>query len=291
MSLLSIFSGDSLDFTIFNTMFAANLMKIVVSVKLNLDIFMDIEEEAPVNEKTLQLIELYEKYNLFHIHEESSMTKSQLSSVLMQALKDQSRTFLRCSCILFNFLTKIPLPEEMTLVDTFEVMAKYLNLGVNILDYFEDSPMLKFMIQCAEHKAIEVYRNKLKSGDQNLVPIVPALSPIRQLVSLPEDYSDLINSVSSFTCKNNEREDSRNPTMCLVCGEIICSQTYCCQRELNKQQVGACNYHNEVCGAGAGIYLRIRDAEVLLLGQNSGCFLSAPYLVSLTDTFNNYFFL
>lgn len=274
------FRGDSLDFLVFNTMFAVNVMKILITAKLNLDIFMEVEEDAPMNTKTASMLELYKKYNLFYSHEGSGITESQLSSVLIQTLKDHSRTFLRCSCIFFNFLTQIPLPEEMAIVDTFEVMARYLNLNENILDYFEDSPMLNFMVQCAEHKAIDVYRDKLRSGDQNLVPIVPSLSPIRQLVSLPEDYSDLINSVSSFTCKNNEREDSRNPTMCLVCGEIICSQTYCCQRELNKQQVGACNYHNEVCGAGAGIYLRIRDAEVLLLGQNSGCFLSAPYLVS-----------
>lgn len=261
-------------------MFAANLMKIIVTVKLNLDIFMDIEEEATVNKKTASMLELYKKYNLFYNQEGSTTTDAQLSSLLIQTLKDHSRTYLRCSCIFFNFLTQIPLPDEMAIVDTFEVMTRYLNINENVLDYFEDSPLLKFMVQCAEHKAIQVYREKLRSGDQNLVPIVPPLSPIRQLVSLPDDYSDLINSVSSFTCKNNEREDSRNPTMCLVCGEIICSQTYCCQRELNKQQVGACNYHNEVCGAGCGVYLRIRDAEVLLLGQNSGCFLSAPYLVS-----------
>jgi E3 ubiquitin-protein ligase UBR2 len=72
--------------------------------------------------------------------------------------------------------------------------------------------------------------------------------------------------------------------MCLVCGEILCSQTYCCQRELNKVSVGACNYHTEVCGLGAGIYLRIRDAEILLLGQNTGCFLSAPYLDDYGET-------
>jgi E3 ubiquitin-protein ligase UBR2 len=144
--------------------------------------------------------------------------------------------------------------------------------------------MLKFLIQCAEHKAVDGYRTKHKAGDQHLTPIVPATASVRQLVSLPDDYSDLMNSVSLFTCRNNEREDSRNPTMCLVCGEILCSQTYCCQRELNKQPVGACNFHTEVCGAGAGIYLRIRDAEVLLLGQNTGCFLSAPYLDDYGET-------
>jgi E3 ubiquitin-protein ligase UBR2 len=276
--------GDSLDFTIFNTMFAVNLMKILVTAKVNCDTYMDSDEEISDNEEAVKISSIYESFNIYRTTNTDPTSNRNISSQLIQTLKDQSRTFLRCSCILFHFLTQVPLPDEMAMDDSFEVMAEYLNIDVNITNYFKDSSMLNFMIQCAQHKAVEVYYNRLKADEQNLIPIVPALAPIRQLVSLPDDYSDLINSVSTFTCKNNEREDSRNPTMCLVCGEVICSQTYCCQRELNKQQVGACNYHTEVCGAGAGIYLRIRDAEILLLGQSTGCFLSAPYLDDYGET-------
>jgi E3 ubiquitin-protein ligase UBR2 len=144
--------------------------------------------------------------------------------------------------------------------------------------------MLEFMQQTAQHTAVTNYRNKLRADEKELPATLPVNPPVRKLVDLPDDYSDLMNSVSLFTCCNNVREDSRNPTMCLVCGEILCSQTYCCQREINKQPVGACNYHTEVCGAGAGIFLRIRDAEILWLGQNTGAFTSAPYLDDYGET-------
>ena len=48
-----------------------------------------------------------------------------------------------------------------------------------------------------------------------------------KLVDLPEDYMDLINSVSSFTCPNNDScLESRTPTMCLICGTVCCSQVH-----------------------------------------------------------------
>jgi len=44
--------------------------------------------------------------------------------------------------------------------------------------------------------------------------------------------------------------------MCLVCGEVVCSQSYCCQTEVDGVMVGAATAHASVCGAGAGIFLR-----------------------------------
>lgn len=284
--------GDALDHTIFNTMFGVNLMKILITVKLDDVQSMDYEDDfaaGPSNEELtasdVSLLDIYEKFNIYRAGEKPEEDRLKTKKLLVEALRDQSRTFLRCSCILFHYITEVPLPDEMSVLggDTFEVMAAYLNAN-NVLPYFTESPLQKLLLQCAQHKAVENYRKKQKDGDQHLNPIVPPTAPVRQLVSLPDDYSDLMNSVSLFTCRNNEREDSRNPTMCLVCGEVLCSQTFCCQRELNKASVGACNFHTEVCGAGAGIYLRIRDAEILLLGQNSGCFLSAPYLDDYGET-------
>lgn len=283
-----ILRGDSLDFTIFNTMFAVNLVKILLTIRIE-DQYMDYDddtsESAELSTEEINMITLYEKYNIYR-ESDSCVDRNKIKRQLLEALRDQSRTFLRCSCILFHFLTEVPLPDEMKENggDLFEVMANYLNVDTNLTNYFSNSNSWDFMMQCATHTGVISYRNKLKSGDEELLPILPVNPKIRELVTLPEDYSDLMNSVSLFTCRNNEREDSRNPTMCLVCGEILCSQTYCCQREVNKASVGACNFHTEICGTGAGIYLRIRDAEILLLGQNTGSFSPAPYLDDYGET-------
>jgi len=65
-------------------------------------------------------------------------------------------------------------------------------------------------------------------------------------------------------CPNSTGSDeSRTPTLCLVCGEMLCSQSYCCQVEVNgsnsrgrQEAIGAASSHTKVCGAGTGIYLR-----------------------------------
>lgn len=51
-------------------------------------------------------------------------------------------------------------------------------------------------------------------------------------------------------------DDSRSPTMCLVCGCIVCSQSYCCQTLLDDVHVGAATAHAAACGAGMGIFIR-----------------------------------
>ncbi|XP_008481541.1 LOW QUALITY PROTEIN: E3 ubiquitin-protein ligase UBR1-like [Diaphorina citri] len=109
---------------------------------------------------------------------------------------------------------------------------------------------------------------------------------INRLINLPDDYSELINTVSLFTCPNSDREDSRNPALCLICGDMLCSQSYCCQTELFfKMSVGACTYHSHFCGAGVGMFLRVRECEVLFLASpNRGCFMSPPYLDDYGET-------
>lgn len=45
-------------------------------------------------------------------------------------------------------------------------------------------------------------------------------------------------------------------------------QSYCCQTEFpegSRVMVGACTYHAHYCGAGTGIFLRVRECKILLL--------------------------
>ena len=67
----------------------------------------------------------------------------------------------------------------------------------------------------------------------------------------------------SYRCPNSMGSDeSRIPTLCLVCGEMLCSGSFCCQVEINKpssprhNMIGAASAHMQKCGAGSGIFLR-----------------------------------
>ncbi|EPY76666.1 hypothetical protein CB1_001402047 [Camelus ferus] len=106
-----------------------------------------------------------------------------------------------------------------------------------------------------------------------------------KLIDLPEDYSSLINQASHFSCPKSGGDKSRAPTLCLVCGALLCSQSYCCQTELEGEDVGACTAHTYSCGSGVGIFLRVRECQVLFLaGKTKGCFYSPPYLDDYGET-------
>lgn len=84
---------------------------------------------------------------------------------------------------------------------------------------------------------------------------------------------------SFFRCPNSEGDESRAPVLCLICGKMLCSQSYCCQTEVSGDKIGACAAHAQNCGAGVGVFLRVRECQILLMASRSkGSFYNAPYL-------------
>ena len=67
----------------------------------------------------------------------------------------------------------------------------------------------------------------------------------------------LLSFVFWYSCPNSDGDESRAPTLCLVCGDTLCSQSYCCQTELKGHIVGAVTAHTQKCGAGIGMFLRL----------------------------------
>lgn len=193
------------------------------------------------------------------------------------------RSFLRGCCLFYHFLMDTEAPDNLTVMggDTFENMCFYLGIPIVFDQIFDDPITLTLASKWVSHPSVSKYL----AGQNTAITIIKEPRLPCKLVSLPNDYSELINAVSLFICPNSDREDSRNPTMCLVCGDMLCSQSYCCQMELNKNLVGACTYHSHVCGAGVGIFLRVRECEVLLLAAPSkGCVVSPPYVDEYGET-------
>ncbi|KAF9824715.1 hypothetical protein SFRURICE_010322 [Spodoptera frugiperda] len=175
-----------------------------------------------------------------------------------QLIKSQCHTFLRCCCLFYHFLSDINAPEELTVVkgDTWESMCGYLDMPSTFKDLV-DTPTARKKISEWVGLSTEWFNGEIPAH----VVTEPKEPP--SLIPLPEDFSELMNLVSEFSCPNSEREDSKKPTMCLVCGQILCSQSYCCQADIPKwgrsgelQRVGAVVAHCASCGGGAGVFLR-----------------------------------
>ena len=138
----------------------------------------------------------------------------------------------------------------------------------------------------ASHPTIHATLGTVASSEVSRTMSFPL--KLNSLISLPQDYSELMNNVSSFACPNfSSDESTRVPTMCLICGEVMCSQSYCCQTTISghSSPVGACTGHTETCGGGIGIFLRVRECKVVLLaGPSKGCFIQSPYVDKYGET-------
>lgn len=266
-----VITGSLHEIHVLRLVFVGLIVKILITSDFSSSEAMDVDTLEDMEEvgegKYAALSKLIEVISV----ETGGLTLSEI----WRRVKEASLPFLRCCALYFHYITDVPAPLELTTKDgdTFESILMYLGLGSSCDELLDSEGIRAVSKKWADHP-----RARLPTG---------VTEPLRVngLVKLPEDYSELINTVSLFTCPNSDKEDSRNPTMCLVCGEMLCSQSYCCQTELNKTMVGACTYHASKCGTGVGVFLRVRECEILFLrSPNRGAFACPPYLDEYGET-------
>ncbi|XP_050407008.2 E3 ubiquitin-protein ligase UBR2 isoform X1 [Patella vulgata] len=208
---------------------------------------------------------------------------------LCQHIRKACSPFLRCATILYHHLTGIMSPPELQTDYSdregfeFEILCKYLSLPSNLSVLLDNSGQITTAL-IKSWCMSPLIKERMSASSE---PIITYPTRINQLVELPDDFSELINQASKFTCPKSDGDDSRAPTMCLVCGMMLCSQSYCCRTDLpgSTTPVGAATAHAHYCGAGVGIFLRVRDCQVLLLsGRIKGCFIPPPYLDDYGET-------
>lgn len=278
-----IIKGDVFDSHALKLVFLCHIAKILYTSDFTDAMELDSHEtEDDDNEENENVVETKMDFALFHIL--GVHYDKQRASDVWRRVEAACRPFLRCCAIYFHYVTDVPPLNELTQVrgDTYEKLCQYLGLPTtcDALIYSHLEVALELMSVWRRHATVWNHM----SGEKKVTIIRDPLK-VNKLIELPDDYSELINSISQFTCPNSDREDSRNPTMCLVCGEMLCSQSYCCQTEINKTPVGACTYHANKCGYGVGIFLRVRECEILFLRTpNRGSFVCPPYLDEYGET-------
>lgn len=80
-------------------------------------------------------------------------------------------------------------------------------------------------------------RSGIRTGDPRLWPSLPHPG-IFELVGLPKYFDSLIEEANRRRCPNSKKELS-DPSICLFCGDIFCSQAVCCM----EHKLGGCNQH------------------------------------------------
>uniref|UniRef100_A0A665WVK0 E3 ubiquitin-protein ligase n=1 Tax=Echeneis naucrates TaxID=173247 RepID=A0A665WVK0_ECHNA len=251
---------DSGHLHLFHLITVAHLVQILLTSATE-EVCMDQDSGGSEEEElTCQL------YDTLRKHQGSLLPEVSSGWQLWRSVKAGILPFLRASALFFHYLNSTAPPVDLLGPGQWEALCSYLSLPLNLLQ-----------LHHSHHTLLE---QTLHGG-----VIVKFPRESNRLVELPEDYSALINQASSFTCPRSGGDKSRAPTLCLVCGSMLCSQSYCCQTEVDGEDVGACTAHTFTCGAGLGLFLRVRESQVLFVaGKTKGCFYPPPYLDDYGET-------
>ncbi|XP_058471362.1 E3 ubiquitin-protein ligase UBR1 isoform X1 [Solea solea] len=206
-------------------------------------------------------------------------------SSVAERVKRGIAPFLRCAALFFNCLTGVSPPEELsstsvTAQGQMEALCSYLALPSNVFQLFQEhretvNPLLQ---RWSGSPAI----TKALKGK---VQTVRYPRTKNRLIVLPDDYSALLNQASHFRCPKSTDDERKHPTLCLFCGAMLCSQSSCCFSQLDGEDVGACTAHAATCGAGVGMFLRIRECEIILMASKTRVSTyPAPYLDDYGET-------
>ncbi|XP_073339559.1 E3 ubiquitin-protein ligase UBR1 isoform X1 [Pagrus major] len=206
-------------------------------------------------------------------------------SSVAERVKRGIEPFLRCAALFFNCLTGVHPPEELfsaavTPQGQMEALCKYLALPSDLFQLFQEhrDPVTPLLQRWCGSPAV----TKALNGKMQTVRY-----PRRRnrLIDLPEDYSALLNQACHFQCPKSTDDERKHPTLCLFCGAMLCSQSSCCLSQLDGEDVGACTAHAATCGAGVGMFLRIRECEIVLMASKTrGSTYPAPYLDDYGET-------
>ena len=220
-----------------------------------------------------------------HQFDKESFSKN--CTLVSDRIREKMLPFLRCSAMFSHFYTGVSFPKRLLdqpnscfvehplVSQEFEILCNYLGISTGLC-FLGISNLKNVAHSWVKHTNIRSYFEV--KNDENGKSVSTLLyehrfltqsHPTQHLVKLPYDFSDLINQIADFRCPTSGQE-ARWPTMCLVCGEVLCSQNFCCQDKSTRDMMGSCMKHIAKCGKGSGIFLRIRDCKMMFLISNRG---------------------
>ena len=277
-SLPSLFNGEGpaplpscniQDSHILRLMFLGHITQILFSLSRD---WPSVPEEdfhhCPPARECAPLLDLVDLINAARRQEDSQTEEKKASTLaLWQTVMEQSLGFLRCAALFYHFLSGVSYPAELTSLLPPDIefinLCKYLSLPFSPKHLLDSPFTLALVRKWAVHANVpELLRDPANLQFRTTVP---------RLVDLPTEYSELMNNITNFSCPRSVGEETRmpSPCMCLVCGKVVCSQSFCCQTDLQGQSVGACAAHTSDCGAGNPVSLCVRCAHALFQAPES----------------------
>ncbi|GAA6062341.1 hypothetical protein JCM10212_006591 [Sporobolomyces blumeae] len=152
--------------------------------------------------------------------------------------------------------------ETGTMTDDVALLQAHLRACAASATYLEGSNLLTTVDQLINSSAPEIEH-----------PV------IYEPLGLPHQLDTLLASTLERKCARCDT-NPENPALCLLCGELVCCQSFCCMAGEDEAQHGECNEHMWTCGGSIGIYFLVKRNAILYLHTDKGAFVHPPYLDS-----------
>ena len=208
----------------------------------------------------------------------------QCPTYLVSKVKQNLLPLLRKLALFLRYATSIPFSvafkEMQSPAGEFSLLLKYLNIeSLSTLLEIEGGSKMKLIHKWCQsidrikfELLVKFNRNKREA----------------KLIPLPESYIDLIVKASQYTCPRIQFGKIQTTAMCLVCGEMLCFQSYCCQETIGDSNFGPCNVHAHRCSGDLGIFLTLEKCQVLLLPlRTQGYFINGPYVDKYGESYKS----
>ncbi|KAJ9658877.1 E3 ubiquitin-protein ligase ubr1 [Neophaeococcomyces mojaviensis] len=181
---------------------------------------------------------------------------------LFRAMQTYALAFMRKAVLLLHVAHGVDFPAAPTLAGKPELdrllgLCKLPDLAT-ILSSFSE-----FTVETALPNLAQGWISAwAKQDESQRSASIKLLHPTPfELIGLPQYYDVLIEECQKRKCPTTGKELT-DPALCLFCGDIFCSQAWCCMKDKVR---GGCNHHIEECSAPIGIYLFIRKCNIVLL--------------------------
>ncbi|KAH6939814.1 hypothetical protein HPB50_021859 [Hyalomma asiaticum] len=234
------------------------------------------------------LVEQLEQGNLYIDDEDMDAHVRQKSQELTGHLLERQvmamcGPFLRIAALLQSHLFEEKLPVTADPADELQVLCHFLGLGregqspyssVSGVTWVTESPQALLRSWCREFNQFA-----------GVVPVASrGLMSVRwnwaqpRLLSLPGRYDELFQYYHSRACSNCHSVP-KDPSVCLVCGTLVCLRESCCRQQAHFEAV----HHSINCGAGTAIYLAVNSSTVIVIRGKRACLWGSVYLDSFGE--------
>jgi len=110
-------------------------------------------------------------------------------------------------------------------------------------------------------------------GARKLLRSPPLVWKRPSLLRLPALYDQLFMFYHQRQCRFCSKVP-KDPSICLICGTLVCMRENCCRSESCWEAV----FHSNICGAGTAIYLACNSSTVIVIRGKRACVWGSVYL-------------